>query len=222
VFLELPDVLTPGDLTRLRGLAQQARFADGRLSNPHSTAKNNLQIDHNDPAHGEAAKIMAGALQRNEPFRGFSFARIMAPPMLAKYVPGMNYGVHSDTAFMPLGARPLRSDLSCTLFIAPPETYEGGELRIHLGTRPVDFKGAAGSAIVYPSNTLHEVKPVSSGERLVGLTFIESMIPDPAHRDLLHQLGEVAALEGFNMSWENRTRLQYVRNNLRRMWGESE
>jgi PKHD-type hydroxylase len=123
---------------------------------------------------------------------------------------------------MPLGARPLRSDLSCTLFIAPPETYGGGELRVHLGTRPVEFKGAAGSAIVYPSNTLHEVKPVSAGERLVGLTFIESMIPDPAHRDLLHQLDELAALEGFNISWENRTRLQYVRNNLRRMWGESE
>ena len=82
--------------------------------------------------------------------------------------------------------------------------------------------GAAGSAVVYPSSTLHEVRPVTSGERLVGITFIESMVPDPAHRDLLYQLDEVAALEGFNISWENRTRLQYVRNNLRRMWGEAE
>jgi PKHD-type hydroxylase len=133
----------------------------------------------------------------------------------------MNYGVHSDAAFLPIGARPLRSDLSCTLFIADPGAYEGGELSIQLGSRTVQFKGAAGSAVIYPSNTLHEVKPVPSGERLVGLTFIESSIPDPAHRDLLYALNEIAALEGFNMSWENRTRLQHVRNNLRRMWGEA-
>jgi PKHD-type hydroxylase len=222
VFLELADVLTADEAARLRQLAAAARFADGRASNPHSIAKNNLQIDPRDPAHAEASKLMAGALQRNETFRGFVFPRIMAPPMLARYIPGMNYGVHSDTAFMPLGARPLRSDVSCTIFIAPPETYEGGELTIHLGTRAISFKPAAGSAVVYPSNTLHEVRPVTSGERLVGITFIESMIPDPAHRDLLYQLDEVAALEGFNISWENRTRLQYVRNNLRRMWGEAE
>ncbi len=222
MFLELPDVLTGAEVARLRQLAAVARFADGRASNPHSIAKNNQQVDQNDPAHAEAAKIMAGALQRNEAFRGFVFPRIMAPPMLARYAPGMNYGVHSDTAFMPVGPRPLRSDVSCTVFIAPPETYEGGELAIHLGTRAIPFKGAAGAAIVYPSNTLHEVRPVTSGERLVGITFIESMIPDPAHRDLLFQLDEVAALEGFNISWENRTRLQYIRNNLRRMWGEAE
>jgi PKHD-type hydroxylase len=222
VFLELPEVLTPPEVARLRQLAAVARFADGRASNPHSIAKNNQQVDPSDPAHAEASKIMAGALQRSEPFRGFTFPRIMAPPMLARYAPGMNYGAHSDAAFMPLGQRPLRSDVSCTIFIADPATYEGGELTIHLGTRGVPFKGAAGAAIVYPSNTLHEVRPVTAGERLVGITFIESMIPDPAHRDLLYQLDEVAALEGFNISWENRTRLQYVRNNLRRMWGEAE
>ena len=222
MFLELPDVLTPSEVGRLRELAKGGRFADGKLSSPHSTVKNNLQIDHADPAYGESSKLMALALQRNEPFRAFTYARIMAPPMLAKYVPGMNYGVHSDAAFMALGERPLRSDLSCTLFIAAPETYQGGELAIHLGAGAVSFKGPAGSAVVYPSNTLHEVRPVTSGERLVGLTFIESMIPDPANRDMLYHLDEVAALEGFNMSWENRTRLQYVRNNLRRIWGESE
>jgi PKHD-type hydroxylase len=221
MFLELPDVLTPAEVSRLRALAASARFADGRLSSPHAKAKNNLQIDHADPAYGESSKLMALALQRNEAFRDFTFPRTLAPPMLAKYAPGMNYGVHSDAAFLPIGARPLRSDLSCTLFIADPGAYEGGELSIQLGSRTVQFKGEAGAAVIYPSNTLHEVKPVPSGERLVGLTFIESSIPDPAHRDLLYALNEIAALEGFNMSWENRTRLQHVRNNLRRMWGEA-
>jgi PKHD-type hydroxylase len=222
MFLELPEVLTDGEVQRLRAWARGGRFADGRLSSPHSTVKNNLQIDHADPVYGESANLMAAALHRSDSFRNFAYPRIMAPPMLAKYIPGMNYGAHSDAAFMTVGERPLRSDLSCTLFISDPAAYEGGELSIRLGTRDVAFKGAAGSAVVYPSNTLHEVKPVSAGERLVGLTFIESMIPDPANRDMLYHLDEVAALEGFNISWENRTRLQYVRNNLRRIWGESE
>lgn len=222
MFLELADVLTPQELERLRTLARGAKFADGRLSNPHTKVKNNQQIDHADPAHAESSQIMAMALQRSEAFHGFAFPRVMAPPMLAKYAPGQTYGLHTDAAFLPVGNRPLRSDVSCTLFIAPPESYGGGELSIQLGGRAVTFKGAAGSAIVYPSHTLHEVKPVTSGERLVGLTFVESMIPDPAHRDLLYNLDEIGALEGFNMTWENRTRLQYVRNNLRRMWGESE
>ena len=94
-----------------------------------------------------------------------------------------------------------------------------GQLRyVRLGTRDVDFKLGAGSAIVYPSTTLHQVRPVTSGERLVGITFVESQIADPAYRELLYELDEVAALEGDSMGEETRTRLQYVRTNLRRIW----
>jgi PKHD-type hydroxylase len=75
--------------------------------------------------------------------------------------------------------------------------------------------------VVYPSTTLHEVTPVTAGQRLVGLTFVESQIADPALRELLYELDEVAALEGGGMSLENRTRLQYVRTNLRRIWSAS-
>jgi len=221
MFLELQDVLSPAEVERLRAIAATARFVDGKLSSPHSQVKDNLQIDHGDGTYAESARLMAQALQRDERVRGFAFPRVLAPPMLAKYGPGMRYGPHVDAAFLPLPSRSLRSDLSCTLFVADPGAYEGGELSIDLGGRRIDFKGAAGSAVIYPSTTLHEVRPVTAGERLVGLTFIESFIPAAAHRDLLWQLDEVAALEGLNMSWENRTRLQYVRNNLRRMWGEA-
>ena len=218
MFLEIPEVLTPPELDRLRHLAGAAQFEDGRRSSPHATNKNNLQIDRTDPAHAESAQILTAALQRCEAFRNFAMPRAMAPPMLARYAPGMNYGVHADAAFFPIGPKGLRSDLSCTVFINPPESYAGGELAIHLGTRVVTFKGPAGSAIVYPSSTLHEVRPVPSGERLVGLTFIESAIADPALREIVYELDEVAAREGLNMHWDNRTRLQCVRNNLRRMW----
>jgi PKHD-type hydroxylase len=222
MFLELPDLLTRAELDRLRAVAATAQFVEGRLSNPHSKVKNNLQVDHAHPAYAESSNLMASALHRSEAFRDFAFPRIIAPPMLARYAPGMNYGVHSDAPTMRVAEGQLRSDLSCTLFLSDPANYEGGELSIQLGERALTFKGAPGSIVVYPSNTLHEVRPVASGERLVGLTFIESLIRDPAKRDILFQLNEVAALEGFNMSWDNRTRLQHARNNLMRLWREAE
>ena len=221
MFLELPDVLSPAEIERLRGLAAGARFVEGRLTNPHSKVKNNLQIDQTDPVYAESSRLMAQALHRNEAFRDFAFPRTVAPPLLARYTPGMNYGIHSDAATMSAGFAPLRSDLSCTLFLADPGTYDGGELSMQLGGRTITFKGPAGSAVVYPSTTLHEVRPVTTGERLVGLTFIESVIRDPAKREILASLNEVAALEGFNMSWENRTRLQHARDNLLRLWREA-
>ena len=82
------------------------------------------------------------------------------------------------------------------------------------------FKGASGSCLVYPSTTLHEVRPVTSGERIVGITFIESLIADGARRELLYELNEVAAVEGTKMSWAGRTRLGAVSSNLQRMWSE--
>lgn len=221
MFLEIPDILTPDELGELRALALKARFVDGRISSPHSQVKDNLQIDHADEAYQASSRLMAAALQRSEPFRNFAFPALMAPPLLARYEPGMRYGVHSDSAVMQLGARTLRSDLSCTIFLNDPEAYEGGGLAVWLGERKLEFKLPPGAAVVYPSTTLHEVTPVTRGERLVGITFIESQIPDGALRELLFQLDEVAALEGAGMAAANRIRLQHVRENLRRMWSVS-
>ncbi|MDB5443727.1 MAG: putative hydroxylase [Phenylobacterium sp.] len=221
MFLEIDDVLTPQEVAELKALAAKAQFVDGRVSSPHSTVKNNLQIDHADQAYQASSKLLAAALQRNEPFRNFAFPALMAPPLLARYEPGMTYGLHVDSAIIPLGARQLRSDLSCTIFLNDPGTYEGGALAVRVGTRMVEFKLKAGAAIVYPSTTLHEVTPVTAGQRLVGITFVESHIADAMLREMLYELDEVAALEGARMDPENRNRLQYVRANLRRMWGSS-
>jgi PKHD-type hydroxylase len=133
----------------------------------------------------------------------------------------MKYGAHADAAYLTMtnGAM-LRSDLSCTVFISHPSSYEGGELVIHAGTRPIIMKGLPGEAIVYPSTYLHEVRPVKSGQRLVSITFIESLIKDEHKRTQLYELNEVGALEGLKMSWESRVRLEVVRQNLLRMWSD--
>jgi PKHD-type hydroxylase len=130
----------------------------------------------------------------------------------------MKYGGHADAAIMNLPAGRMRSDLSCTVFLSDPATYDGGELSIELGNQMIAFKCQPGEAIVYPSTTLHEVLAVTRGERVVSITFIESLIADQQRRALVYQLGEIAALEGNAMSWEGRARLDVVRQNLARMW----
>jgi PKHD-type hydroxylase len=221
MFLIVPDVLTSDELVRLREVARTRPFMDGRITNPHSRVKANLQLDYADPAYAETSRMMAAALQRSPTFRDAVFPKVMAPPMLTRYRMGQAYGVHSDAAFMAIGERPLRSDLSCTLFISPPDAYEGGDLCVQLGDHRAVLRADPGAAIVYPSNSLHEVTPVTHGERIVGLTFIESRIADPAKRELLYELNEVAALEGGAMQPENFTRIQHVQMGLLRLWSDA-
>lgn len=223
MILEIKDFLKPEEVARLTALAGQLKFVNGRVSNPANTSKDNLQADASDPRYGESVQIVGGAFARSEDFRNFAFPKRMMPPLLARYEPGMKYGAHADAALLQLDAKspPLQSDLSATVFIADPRSYEGGELVIHLGTRPVAIKMMPGEAVVYPSTMLHEVRPVRSGTRLVSITFIESMIPDEHKRTQLYELNEVAALEGLKMDWQNRVRLETVRQNLQRMWSRS-
>ncbi len=218
MFLEIKDFLTPAEVARLHDLAARISFVDGRISNPHNLAKNNLQGSPTDPAYAESTRIVAEAFARSEAFRNFALPRHVAPPLLARYEVGMHYGPHSDAAHMRFGNVVRRSDLSATVWLNPPASYDGGELVVHLGTRPVVIKGEPGSLVVYPSTQLHEVVPVRRGTRLVSITFIESMIPDEFLRTQLYELTEVAALEGLKMAWESRIRLDVVRNNLLRLW----
>ncbi len=219
MFLQIPDLLTPDEVAELRAIAARAAFVDGRVSNPHSKVKNNEIVNDAD-AHARSSRIMLAALGRSEPFKDFAMPRTVASPMLTRYGADKHYGLHADAAFMPMKDRPLRADLSCTIFLSDPETYEGGELRVMLGDRAVEFKPGAGAAVVYPSTTLHEVVPVARGERLVGLTFIESKIADAWRREVLYELNEVVALEGLGMRHENFTRAQRVQQALQRMWME--
>jgi len=220
MFLELRNLLTPEDVARLVQLSRELKFVDGRQSNPANTTKDNLQADHADPRYAESTGIVAAAFARSREFRDFAFPRRIAPPLLCRYEPGMKYGAHADAATIATAGGTIRSDLSCTVFVAEPGSYEGGELVTHLGTRPVVFKGQPGEAIVYPSTMLHEVRPVRAGQRLVSITFIESLIADEHKRTQLYELNEVAALEGLKMDWQSRVRLDVVRQNLLRMWGE--
>lgn len=218
MFLQIENLLEGAEVQAITGLARQARFVDGRLSNPHNTAKNSVVGESSDPLARQAAQIALVALQRNEQVRNFVLPQRVAVPQLVRYEVGMKYGPHIDAAFLAIGPQPLRSDVSCTLFLAGPQDYEGGELLIHQGTEVTAIKGAAGSAVLYPSTHVHQVTPVTGGARLVMITFIESQLPDVRQRELWYELNEVRALEGLKMDWRNRLRLECVLANLLRMW----
>ena len=212
-------LLTPPEVEECKRIAAAAKFVDGRITNPHNLAKQNEQL-HEPQAYQKSSQLLLQAFARSEEFREFAFPVAIAPPLLTRYQPGMRYGAHTDAAFLQLPAQTIRSDISCTVFLNDPEEYEGGELHVRLGDADIRFKLQPGEAILYPSDTLHEVEPVTRGERLVAITFIQSRIPDPFRRNLLFNLNEVAALEGLKMSQENFTRLQLVQAQLLRYWGE--
>ena len=218
MFLQIEDFLTAAEVQSVSELARQTKFIDGRRSNPHNMTKNNVIAEPSDPMGQQAAQIALTALQRSEAAKNFVFPHRVAIPVLTRYGTGMNYGPHIDSAFLPGGQEPLRSDISCTIFVSDPASYQGGELVVYFGSEEVRIKGNAGHAVFYASTAVHQVAPVTSGERLVVITFIESQIPDPMQRDLLYSLGEVRALEGLKMDWRNRTQLEYVIANLHRMW----
>jgi len=213
-------LLNPSEIAECKRIAANTQFIDGRATNPHNKAKNNQQL--HDPSAGQAsAQIMLQAFARNEEFREFAFPAKIAPPLLTKYGPGQYYGAHADAAFINLGNNNfIRSDLSCTIFLNDPDSYEGGALHVRLQDGSIRFKLKPGEAIIYPSDTFHQVEQVTKGERLVAITFIQSQVKDPFHRNLLFDLNEVAALEGLSMKPENFARLQLVQSNLLRYWGD--
>jgi PKHD-type hydroxylase len=212
-------LLTDAEIAECRRIAAQAPFVDGRITNPHNKTKVNEQL-HDAQAYQRSSQLLLQAFGRSEEFREFAFPVLIAPPLITRYHPGMHYGAHADAAFIQLQGATIRSDLSCTVFLNEPKDYEGGELHVRLGDADLKFKLRPGEAIVYPSDTLHQVVPVTRGERLVAITFIQSRIQDPFQRSMLYELNEVAALEGLKMAQENFSRLQLVQANLLRYWGD--
>jgi len=212
-------ILTDEEIAECRRIAASTPFVDGRITNPHNTAKQNEQL-HDADAYQKSSELLRNTMLRSAEFMDFAFPVSLAPPMMTRYKPGMKYGAHADAAFIQLPGATIRSDLSCTIFLNDPKDYDGGELNVRLGDAQLTFKLKPGEAIVYPSDSFHQVAPVTRGERLVAITFIQSRVQDPFKRNMLFELNEVAALEGLKMDPENYGRLQLIQQNLLRHWSD--
>jgi PKHD-type hydroxylase len=166
-------------------------------------------------------RILTSAMANNGTFRSAVLPYRMADPIFARYQPGMTYGDHVDDPLMGLSGQRFRSDVSMTIFLRQPETYQGGELVVRTTFGEKRVKLRAGSAVIYPSSSLHHVAEVTQGERLVALAWIQSYVRDPAQRELLYELDQAREHLISTAPGEETTGLvdkSYA--NLLRMWGD--
>ena len=213
-------LLDADQIALLTDIARSAKWVDGRTTNPTNVGKNNQQIEGG-PARDESGRILAEALKTSAAFNEFALPVAVAPPLLSRYSPGMGYALHGDNAFIHLGSTTIRNDLACTIFLADPASYDGGALVIHVGDVKTAFRLPAGHAILYPATMLHEVEPVTRGERLAAFTFIQSWIADPAKRAIAADMGLIARSERERLDPAAHARLLVIQQNLLREWGDA-
>lgn len=189
MILCIGNVLTQQELDTVVAKLEMAEFVDGQATAGwHAKlVKHNTQAQANAPVVAAAQTIISAALQRHALLQTAARPKTIRPCLFNHYAPGMSYGAHVDNALM--GDRNLlRSDISLTLFLSSPTTYAGGELVIETTQGEQAFKLEAGAMIIYPSSTLHRVEPVTSGNRLAAITWIQSLVRDAGDREILFDL----------------------------------
>jgi PKHD-type hydroxylase len=191
MLLEIPQLLNRAQLDKIHEVLARAAFVDGKLSAGMAASK----VKHNEELALEPEllqrlyRIVMASVGHSELFRRAVLPAKVADFIFARYLPGMRYGDHVDDPIMGQGPR-FRSDVSMTIFLNPPDSYDGGELEIRTPFGDQQVKLAAGHAVVYPSASVHRVAEVTRGERLVALTWIQSYVRDAAQRELLYELDQ--------------------------------
>ena len=223
MLLNLAGVLKNDELMLAREWLTAARFVDGRLSAGKAAkrVKNNEELAGSAPELDRLNGLVMAALTRNPAYRSGALPLHIAAPYYARYRPEMSYGEHLDDPIMGSGGMRYRSDIAITLFLNPPQAYDGGELVIETAFGSQSVKLPAGDAVLYPAGCLHRVNPVTRGERIVAITWAQSLVRDPARRELLYGLN--AAREKLLQTAPDATETAQVNAaylNLIRMWSD--
>jgi PKHD-type hydroxylase len=218
MMLVIEGVLSPEEAAAQHALAAGLAWDDGRKT----AGRFVREVKANDqaapsPARDAILDRVRAAILAHPVFRSAARPRVLTPLMLSRYRPGQTYGLHVDDALM--GG--LRTDLSFTLFLAPPDSYDGGALVVEDPFEARAVKLAPGDLILYPATTLHRVEPVTRGERLAVVGWVQSLIRGAEQREILFDLDRavetVFAAEGKSPLFDT---LAKTRSNLLRMWAE--
>lgn len=192
MILHVPQVLSPEQVLHVRQQLEQAGWADGRLTAGYQSAqaKRNLQLPEDDPLARELGGIVLAALAENALFMSAALPATVYPPLFNCYREGDSFGMHVDNAIRDIRGshQRLRTDLSATLFLSEPDSYDGGELVIDGFSGASEIKLPAGDLILYPSVSLHRVNPVTRGQRMASFFWVQSLVRDQAQRTLLLEL----------------------------------
>jgi PKHD-type hydroxylase len=225
MLLQIPDVLSPEQLTTARALVARAGWIDGRVTAGHQSAKakDNLQIPEGHPAAREAGELILQSLNRNPLFISAALPLRVFPPLFNRYDSGQSFGNHVDNAIRQVPGTPhrIRTDLSATLFLTDPTDYDGGELVIEDTYGVHTVKLPAGHMVLYPSTSLHHVRAVTRGARISSFFWIQSMVREDGKRTLLFDLDtaiqRVASEPALHAPV---VQLTGVYHNLLRQWAE--
>ena len=222
MLVTIPDLFSAPQLEAVASVLRQSNFVDGKLSAGKyaETGKNNQELDSSSDTFDALNNVVMTELVQNPLYLQAALPARICAPIYARYTEGMAYGGHIDDAIMgPPNAR-FRSDISITVFLNSPDEYEGGELCIETGDGQTRIKLPAGHAILYPSTSFHSVAEVTSGERLVAVTWVQSLVRRADQREILVQLDRArqALAESDQTAAFRQVDLSYA--NLFRMWAE--
>ncbi len=225
MLITVPDILTSEQLTQARARLAQAEWIDGRVTAGHQSAlaKDNLQIPEGSPAAEEIGGMILAALGRNPLFISAALPAKVFPPLFNSYAGGQSFGTHIDNAIRHVKgtSHRVRSDLSATLFLTPPEDYDGGELLIEDTYGVHSVKLPLGHMVLYPSSSLHRVEPVRRGRRVSSFFWIQSMVRADAQRTLLYDLDQAAQRVNRDTPQSPAAvQLTGIYHNLLRQWAE--
>ena len=222
MLTQIHGVLDQQQLQIVQKLVSQGRFADGSTSAGKAAkrVKYNEELILESAQFRELNNLVMGSLVKHPTYRSAAMPLKVATPYYAHYTAGMSYGDHVDDPIMGQGDV-YRSDVSITIFLNNPDEYEGGELVIQTSFGEQQVKLAAGDAIIYPSSSRHRVAEVTQGERLVAVSWIQSLVRDPDKRALLHELNQAReTLLNEKPEAEETRQVNHSYINLVRMWSE--
>jgi len=223
MLIIIPEVLKKEELAVVHDYISGADFVDGKLSAGSEAidVKNNLEMRTTDQRTAQLNNLVMGKLVKHPVYLNAALPAKIAAPFYAKYTQGMQYGKHIDDPIMGPAGQRYRTDLSITVFLNSPEDYDGGELVLQTAFGEQRVKLEAGDAVMYPSGSTHRVAEVTRGERIVAVTWLQSMVRDSSQRELLYRLSQARDILLDKSKGEEETELvsnAYI--NLVRMWSE--
>lgn len=225
MLVRIPGLLPPDQAEAVRRRLERAQWADGRVTAGHQSGsvKHNLQLGGETPLGRELGDIVLRAIESSPLFLSAALPRHVFPPLFNRYDVGMDFGGHVDNAVrqIPGTAHRIRTDLSATLFLSAPDSYDGGELVIETGGGEERIKLPAGDMILYPARTIHRVEPVTRGSRLACFFWAQSMVRGRDRREMLFDLDRsIQSLAGQVGDDRAIVRLTSLYHNLLREWAE--
>lgn len=223
MLIQIPSVIDQDKLKNIRDMLSKTGFVDGRKTAGMMAqrVKHNEEMQANRQQTEYLDHLIMSALANNNTFRDAVLPHQVAQPVIARYTPGMSYGDHIDDPVMGGAGAHFRTDVAVTVFLNEPDQYDGGELVVNTAFGEQKVKLNAGDAVTYPASSIHRVNEVSKGERLVAVTWIQSMVRDPGKRELLFELSQARnSLMKENPDSPTTKQVDHAYVNLIRMWSD--